>query len=542
MRKISEVLRLRAQGRSIREIAASVGVGHTAVGEYLRRAEAAGLGWPLPEGVGEEELDARLFPPPVALPGAARPVPEWREVHRELKSRKGVTRRLLWLEWREAHPDGWGYSQFCWHYDQWLGAQDVVMRLSYPGGERMFVDFSGDRAAWFDPESGEEHTAEVFVAVLGCSGKLFVQATPGQDLASWVGAHVGAWDAFGGVCEVTVPDNLRAGVSKACFYDPEINPTYAELAAFYDTVVLPARVRRPRDKAAVEAGVQVAQRWVLAPLRHRRFFSLAELNEAIAAEVAKVNARPFRGQPTSREELFAELEAPALRPLPAGRYELAEWKKATVSIDYHVAFDHRFYSVPFRLVRQKVDIRATRATVEIYHGGRRVAVHAREWGQRRYVTEVAHMPASHRAHAEWTPSRLVAWAGSAGPSVAALAERLLAAQGHPEHAYRSCLGLMSLGRRHSPERLDAACARALAVGAISYSSVKSILAGNLDRVPLRPAEVLPAPPTHENLRGSGYWAEPDTPGETASDDTPGEAASGTARCAVDVGAAAGTGA
>jgi len=249
MRKISEVLRLRAQGRSIREIAASVGVGHTAVGEYLRRAEAAGLAWPLPEGVGAEELDARLFPPPAALPGAGRPVPEWREVHRELKSRKGVTRRLLWLEWREAHPDGWGYSQLGWHYEQWLGAQDVVMRLSYPGGEAMFVDFSGDRAAWFDPEGGEEHTAEVFVAVLGCSGKLFVQATPSQDLASWVGAHVGAWEAFGGVCEVTVPDNLRAGVSKACFYDPEINPTYAELAAFYDTVVLPARVRRPTDKA-----------------------------------------------------------------------------------------------------------------------------------------------------------------------------------------------------------------------------------------------------------------------------------------------------
>ena len=517
MRKISEVLRLRAQGRSIREIAQSVGAGRTTVGEYLRRAEAAGLAWPLPEGVGEEELDARLFPPPLPVPGALRPVPDWREVHRELKARKGVTRRLLWLEWREAHADGWGYSQFCWHYEQWLGSQDVVMRLSYAAGERMFVDFSGDRAPWFDPESGERHDAEVFVAVLGCSGKLYVQATAGQDLASFVSAHIGAWESFGGVCEVTVPDNLRAGVSKACFYDPEINPTYAELAAFYDTVVLPTRVRRPRDKAAVEAGVQVAQRWVLAPLRHRRFFSLAELNEAIAVEVAKVNGRPFRGQPTSREELFAALEAPALRPLPSGRYELAAWKKATVSIDYHVAFDHRFYSVPFRLVRQKVDIRATQATVEIYHGGRRVAAHGREWGQRRYVTDPAHMPPSHRAHAEWSPSRLVAWAGSAGPSVAALAEGLLAAKAHPEHAYRSCLGLMSLARRYSPERLDAACARAIAAGAVSYSSVKSILAENLDRVPLRPAEALPAPPEHENLRGSDYWAEPDTAGDTAND-------------------------
>jgi transposase len=357
----------------------------------------------------------------------------------------------------------------------------------------------------------EEQVVEVFVAVLGCSGKLYVQATAGQDLASWVGAHVGAWESFGGVCEVTVPDNLRAGVSKACVYDPEINPTYAELAAFYDTVVVPARVRRPRDKAAVEAGVQVAQRWVLAPLRHRRFFSLAELNEAIAGEVAKVNARPFRGAPTSRDELFATLEAPALRPLPAGRYELAAWKKATVSIDYHVALDGRFYSVPFGLVRHKVEVRATRATVEVFCGGRRVAAHAREWGRRRYVTDPEHMPPSHRAHAEWSPSRLVTWAATAGPSVAALAERLLAAKAHPEHAYRSCLGLMSLGRRYSPERLDAACARALAAGAVSYSSVKSILAENLDRVPLRPPEALPAPPSHENLRGPGYWAEPDTP-------------------------------
>ncbi len=507
MRKISEVLRLRAEGRSIRGIAASVGVGSSTVGEYLRRAEAAGLGWPLPGDVGAEELEAALFPSPVAPPGAARPVPDWREVHRELKSRKGVTRRLLWLEWREAHPDGWGYSQFCWHYEQWLGAQDVVMRLSYAGGERMFVDFSGDRASWFDPDTGAEHTAEVFVAVLGCSGKLFVTATPGQDLGSWVGAHMGALENFGGVATVTVPDNLRAGVSKACLYDPEINPTYAELAAHYDTVVLPARVRRPRDKAAVEAGVRVAQRWVLAPIRHRRFFSLAELNEAIAAEVVKVNARPFRGAATSREELFAELEAPALRPLPAGRYELASWKKATVSIDYHVSFDHRLYSVPFRLVRRKVDIRATASTVEVYDAGRRVAAHAREWGRRRYVTGPEHMPPSHRAHAEWSPSRLVAWAGSAGGSVAALAEGLLAAKAHPEHAYRSCLGLMSLGRRYGPERLDAACARAIAAGAVSYSSVKSILAENLDRVPLRAPEAVPAPPTHENLRGPDYWAE-----------------------------------
>jgi transposase len=507
MRKISEVLRLKAEGRSIREIAASTGAGKTTVGEYLRRAEAAGLGWPLPEGLGEERLEELLFPPPILGPGEIRPVPEWREVNRELKRRRGVTLRLLWLEWRQSHPEGWGYSQFCWHYGQWLGSQDVVMRLWYAGGERMFVDFSGERARWFDPETGEAHDDEVFVAVLGASGLLYVQATAGQDLESWVDAHIRAWEAYGGVAVVTVPDNLRAGVSKACFYDPEINPTYAELGRHYDTVILPTRVRRPRDKAAVEAGVQVAQRWVLAPLRNRRFFSRAELNEAIAERVEAVNARPFRGQPTSRAELFDEIERPALRPLPARRYELAAWKKVTVSIDYHVEFDRRFYSVPYQLVRQRLELRATRSGVEMFKAGTRVASHAREYGQRRYVTDPAHMPASHRAHAEWTPSRLITWAGTVSPATAAFVERLLAARPHPEHAYRACLGLMSLGRRYGPERLSAACERALAAGAISYTSVKSILAEGLDRVPLTPAEPLPAPPTHENLRGGDYWAE-----------------------------------
>jgi len=509
MKKLSEVLRLSAAGLSIRDIASSVGASKTTVADYLARARGSGLSWPLPDDLDEASLEAKLFPPNTASVAASRPVPDWREVHRQLKRRRHVTLKLLWLEWKTDHPIGWGYTQFCLHYQEWLAGQDVVMRLSYTAGERMFVDFSGDTMEIVDAESGEISKAEVFVSVLGCSGLLYVEATRGQDLPSWCRAHVHAFSYFGGVAAITVPDNLKAGVSKACFYDPVVNPSYLELARHYNTVVLPTRTYRPRDKAAVEAGVLSVERWVLAPLRNRRFFSLSELNEAIWEKLEELNTRAFRGEPTSRRELYEELERSALRPLPPSPYEFAAWRKVTANIDYHVEGpDRRFYSVPYRLVRQRLDLRATADTIEVYRQGVRVASHVREYGRRRYVTDPAHMPASHRAHLEWTPSRLVSWARSVGPEVGELAERLLASRPHPEHAYRACLGLMNLARRYSNERVAAACARALSSGAISYSSVKSILQENLDRQPLARPQALPAPPVHENLRGGEYYAEP----------------------------------
>lgn len=511
MRKIEEVLRLRAAGMSSRRIAASTGAGKSTVQEYLARAEAAGVSWPLPEGLDEAALEAKLFLEPTAELAARRPVPDWREVHRELKGGRHLTLRLLWLEWRGANPEAWGYSQYCAHYQSWLGGQDVVMRLSYKAGERMFVDFAGDTAAHIDSTTGEVHPAQVFVAVLGMSGMLYVEATRSQDLGSWLMAHVHAWEAYGGVSELTVPDNLKSGVTKACYYDPEVNRSYLDLARHFDTVVLPTRAGHPRDKAAVEAGVLSVERWVLAPLRKRQFFSLAELNIAIRQQVAELNARPFRGEPASRAELFAELERPALKALPATRYELSAWKKVTVNIDYHVEFDRRFYSVPYQLVRQRLEVRATASTIEVIKGGGRVASHVREYGRRRYVTDPAHMPPSHRAHLEWTPSRLVRWAGTISTDTASVVEKILAAKPHPEQAYRACLGLMSLTRRYGNERVGAACTRALASGVLSYTSVKSILAENLDRLPLPGADAgaTPPPPDHENLRGAGYWAEED---------------------------------
>ncbi len=507
MRKTTEVLRLRAAGMSAREIARAVNIARSTVAEYLRRADAAGVSWPLREGLDEEGLEALLFP--TVEQTTERPVPDWAEVHRQLRSRRNhVTLRLTWLEWREQHPDGLGYSQYCAHYRRFLQSLDVVMRLSYAPGTRMFVDFSGDKATWCDAGTGEVHEADVFVAVLGCSGMLYVEATRGQDLFSWVGAHVHAFTAFCGVPEVTVPDNLKAAVTTACFYEPELNATYAELATHYNTVVLPTRVRRPRDKAAAEAGVLTVERWVLAPLRNRQFFSLAELNAAIAAEVAKVNTRPFRGEMSSRKDLFDELERPALRPLPERAYELAQWKKATVSIDYHVQGpDKKLYSVPYQLVRQRLDLRVSATTIEVYRSGRRVASHVREHGRRRYVTDPAHMPASHRAHAEWTPSRLISWGRSISPETGTFIERLLESRPHPEHAYRACLGLMNLARRYGDERLSLACRRALSIRSISYTSVKSILSEGLDRLPLPGEEATPPPPMHENLRGAAYFAE-----------------------------------
>lgn len=506
MRKIEEVLRLKAAGLSLRQIQRSTGAARTTIHEYLVRAACAGLAWPLPEGLGAEALDAALFPPATAEQAKRRPVPEWTEVHRELRAGKHVTLRLLWLEWRSAHPEGFGYTQFCAHYRAWLATKDVVMRLNFPAGARMFVDYAGDTVPVVDPATGEVSEAQVFVAVLGCSGMVYAEASPSQDLPSWLGAHVHAFEAFGGATEATTPDNLKAGVTRACYYDPEVNASYAEMARHYGTVILPTRAAHPRDKAAAEAGVLQVERWALAPLRKRQFFSIAELDKAIKQKIAELNARAFRGEPTSRAELFAELERPALKPLPAQPYELAEWKKVTVNIDYHVEYDRHFYSVPYALVRQKLEVRATASIVEVYKGARRVASHARERGRRRFVTDPAHMPPSHRAHLEWTPSRMVAWAKTVSPHTAALAAKMLESKPHPEHSYRACLGLMSLAKRFGNDRLGAACERALASGAVSYTSVKSILVENLDRAPLPAPLRAPAPPEHENLRGARYFA------------------------------------
>jgi transposase len=507
MRQIAEVLRLAAQGLSCRQIGQSVGISASTAQGYLKRAKQAGVSWPLPDDLDAVTLEARLFQRDAEAYRSGRPEPDWLEVHRERKRGKHVTLQLLWLEYRQVYPDGWGYTQFCSHYHRWLERQDVVMRLEYPAGERLFVDFCGDTLAITDAETGETWQAQVFVAALAASGYMYVEATGSQELAAWLSAHVNALEFYGAAPRIVVPDNLKSGVTRACWYDPELNPSYLELARHFSLAVLPTRPYHPRDKAAVEAAVQVAERWVLAPLRKQRFFSLGEANAAIAEQLRIVNQRRFRGQDLSRRALFEQLERPALRPLPQTRYEFAIWKPARVNIDYHVEFADHYYSVPYQLAREMVEVRATARLVELFHRGRRVASHVREDGRRRFVTNPEHMPASHRAHLEWTPSKLVTWGTSIGPSVAELVETILRTRPHPEHGYRACLGLMRLVRRYGSERVSAACTRALATGSVSFGSVDAILKNGLDRVPVvvdTPAKV---PIQHANLRGSRYYQQ-----------------------------------
>lgn len=505
MRKIREILRLNLDQRlSPRQIAASLSMSRITVRRYVERAQLAGLAWPLPEGMDDRALEERLFTPPPVPHSATRPLPDWEHLHKELR-RPSVTLALLHLEYKENHPDGYQYTQFCCHYRRWARQLDVVMRQEHRAGEKCFIDFAGQTIPITDPRTGEISQAQLFVVVLGASNYTYAEALCSQELPHWIGAHVRAFRFFGGCPRILVPDNLKAAVTKAHRYEPTLNATYAELAAHYGCAVIPARARKPRDKAKVEQGVLLAERWILAVLRNRTFFSLAEANAAIAGLLARLNLRPFKKLAGSRQSLFTELERPALRPLPACPYEYAVWKTAKVSIDYHIDVDHHYYSVPHRYVGEQVDVRLSAATVELYLRGRRIASHLRSELAGRYTTEREHMPASHRAHLDWTPERIVRWAEETGPQTAALARGILESRPHPEQGYRSCLGILRLGRRYGAERLEAAATRALAVRSLSYRSVESILKIGLDRQPL-PATPLSAPaPRHDNLRGPAYY-------------------------------------
>lgn len=506
MRKIREVLRLTfAEGLSRRQVGAAAGVPFTTVSDYVGRAVAAGVSWPLPDDLDDAGLEALLYPPTVPS-AVARPAPDWGYVHQQLR-RKGVTLQLLWLEYREAHPDGYGYSQFANLYRRWRGGIDVTMRQAHKAGEKLFVDFPGDTFPVYDRHTGEIGLrAELFVAVLGASNWLYAEAFPSQELLYWVTAHVHCFEAMAGCPAIVVCDNLRSGVTRPDRYEPDVNATFAEMAAHYGVAVMPARAYKPRDKAKAESGVLIAERWIIARLRDRRFCSLGEANAAIAACAAEINARPFQKLDGSRQLLFEQVDRPALRPLPATRYEFATWRKARVNIDYHVAVDKHYYSVPYQLARQQVDVRLSAATVEIFCHSRRVASHVRSQVRHGHTTDPAHMPEAHRRHAQWTPSRITDWAGQTGPSTAALVAAILASRPHPEQGYRAALGIIRLAGRYGGLRAEAACARALALRSYSYRSVESILRNGLDRQPLPgQAPELSPHPAHANVRGPGYY-------------------------------------
>ncbi len=504
MRRIRELLRLKYDnGLPGRVIAAALGLSKGAVNDYLQRATAAGLSWPLPEDLTDTALERRLFPGTPSAGAQARPEPNWAYVDSELR-RKGVTRSLLWQEYRADHPAGFGYAWFCDRYDTWKGRVSATMRQSHGAGEKVFVDYAGDTIDIIDPATGAVAAMKLFVAAMGASSLVYAEARPSEGLADWIGCHVGLFAFLGGVPGMIVCDNLKSGVTKPDRYEPTVNRTYQEMARHYGTSVVPARPYKPRDKAKVEQSVLLVERWVMARLRNQRFFSLAALNEAIADLVGELNARIMRAYGASRAELFAQVDAPALKPLPTEPYAFATWKRCRVAPDYHVEAEGCFYSVPYRLIGEALDVRIAERTIEAFHKGERVASHARSPGRRGHITVADHMPSAHRRHAAWTPARMMAAADKIGPAAAALFEAIMTDRPHPEQGFRTCLGILALERTYGQARMEAACHRAGLIKARSVASIRSILQTGLDRAFLDP-EPEPQPPRHENIRGRTYF-------------------------------------
>ena len=500
MRKVREVLRLKhVLGLSYRKISEATGVGKTQVAEYARRAEAVGIGWPVPEGMDDVELERRLFPV-VGEGDRVRPAIDWPAIQNELK-RRGVTLLLLWQEYLADQPTGYSYTRFCELHKIWRQTISATMRQTHLAGERLFVDWAGDTIGVIDPSTGEEHRARIFVAALGASNFTYAEARWTETLPDWIGAHVNAFAAISGVPQALVPDNLKAGITKPSRYEPGINRTYQDLADHYGCVVLPTRIVKPRDKAKVEVAVQIVERFVLAKLRNRTFFSLAELNTAIRDCVAVINAKVMRRVGKSRAELLEALERPALKGLPGEPYAYAEWKRARVAPDYHIEIADHFYSVPSKLIREIVEARITSATVEIFHKGQRIASHAFSAVRGRHTTTTEHMPSAHRRYAEWTPARMMSAAAEVGPAAVAMFEAIMKSKPHPEQGFRSCLGIISLVKSHGAARVEAACRRGNHVGSTTYGSIASILRHGLDRA-FAPEATPEAPPLrHDNIRG-----------------------------------------
>jgi transposase len=507
MRRVREILRLKHEGgASDRQIARSLNLARSTVALTLERAAAAGLHWPLPTTLTDRALEAMLYAGHGSQQGARRKAePDWAYVHHELR-RPGVTLMLLWDEYRRREPNGYHYSRWCELYRAWEGRLSPTMRQVHPAGERMFVDYAGQTVDLVDPGSGEIRPAQIFVAAMGASNYTYAEATLTQSLPDWIGAHVRALAFMGGVPAQLVPDNPKVGVDRANWYEPGLNRTYLEFATHYDTAILPTRSRKPRDKAKVEVAVLIVERWILARLRNRRFFSLAELNRAIAELVTDLNARPMRRLGVSRRDLFLELDAPALKPLPAEPYEYAEWRPRRVGRDYHVDIDGHYYSVPYRLIRDQLDARITERTIELFCKGERVAIHLRGGVRGRHTTIREHMPSTHRHYADWTVERIRADAAAIGPSTAKLTALVLESRAHPEQGYRACIGILRLARHYGAQRLEAACDRGLDIGARSYGSIQSILKHGLDRrPPPQPAAQGQLLLDHPNIRGPRYY-------------------------------------
>jgi transposase len=504
MRKISEILRQKYElNRSYREIGQSLNISISTITKYLALARAANIVWPLIPGMSEKELYAKLFLP--AKNEVDRKVPpdcQW--IYRELR-KTGVTLLLLWREYREIHPDGYGYTSFCKHYQAYVKQITPVMRQTHRAGEKTFVDYAGMKMPWIDMATGEICEAEIFVGCLGASQFTFVEATKTQSLPDWIYSHIHMFEFFEGVTEIVVPDNLKAGVTKAHRYDPDINANYQLFSEHYGCAIVPARAGKPKDKAKVENAVLCVERQILAPLRNHTFTSLAEINVAIQARLKIFNQQRFQKIQTSRKELFEKLDKSALKPLPKTRYQYADWHKARVSIDYHFAYDDHYYSVPYHYIHQPVEIRATAQIIECFYQTKRIAAHARSYLRYKHTTLASHMPPAHQKQAEWTPERLKRWANKIGPKTLQFIDHMIASRPFPQQAFRACLGLLRLAKTYGEERLEKACEKALIAGATRYQHVADILKNRLDTLPHSDSKPSPMLSLHDNIRGSTYY-------------------------------------
>ena len=505
MRKIRDVLRLRLQaGLSFRQISLSTKVSVGAIQKLLKTAEQLQLAWPLPDGLDDTQL-ARLFYPAADTRGSSRfQLPDWPTVHQELK-RKGMSMQLLWQEYTERYPNRcYSYSQFCERYRGWCQLQKRSMRQQHKAGEKCFIDYCGPTVPIVSGSTGEIRQAQIFVAVLGASNYTYAEATLTQSLPDWLHSHVRAFEFFGGTPALLVPDNLKSGVNKACRYEPELNPSYQQLAAHYQLAVMPARPYKPKDKAKAEVGVQVVERWILARLRHHTFFSLAELNQCLRALLTELNERPFKQLPGNRRQAFEQLDQPALTPLPQQPYRYVAIKSVKVNIDYHVQFEQHHYSAPHQYVGETLELHAGDQLVQLYFRQQLVASHPRKH-QPGTTTLAVHMPVRHSKQQAWTPGRLKQWAQDIGPDTLRWVSDRLAEKAHPEQAYRLCLGLLNLTRSYPPERVNGCCQLANREGLSRLKQLKSVLASNRDQLPEQPSFTLELPQSHDNIRGPNHF-------------------------------------
>lgn len=505
MRKTREILRLKwVLDCSHREITRALSVSLSTISETTSRAILANLDWPAIETLSDDELEARLYPPPANGPDS-RTLPDPAHIDLEMRKR-GVTLRLLHHEYLEKNPGGYGYTRFCDSYREWRRKRKLSMRQEHRAGDKLFVDYAGMKPSIVDRTTGERIEVELFVAVLGASNYTYAEATRTQQVPDWIASHVRALEFLGGAPTAIVPDQLKSGVTHADRYEPGIQRSYEEMGQHYGCAIIPARPAHPKDKAKVEVAVQIAERWILACLRNETYFSLGELNARISDLLEILNERTMRRYGASRRELFEKLDKPALRALPSERFVHGDWKRTRVPVDYHVESDRHFYSVPYQLVGEEVWMRATTTTVEVFHKSQRVASHVRNYQRGGHTTDPRHRSLSHQQHAEMSPERIVPWAKSVGVHAALLVEKILGERKHPEHGYRSCLGLKRLEKKYGAARLDAACARVVVVGGRSYTHVESVLRLGLDQLaPPQPTENEVSVGDHENVRGARYY-------------------------------------